>query len=80
MILDTSATEISYSNLVPYYFAASGGDVKLERKLSSGAWLELANSPILNGEEVEVITITANSKLRATATVDPTELAFGELK
>jgi|MEHZ01.4.fsa_nt_MEHZ011268699.1_3 hypothetical protein len=80
MILDTSATEITYRNLVPYYFAASGGDVKLERKLSTGAWLELNNSPILNGEEVEVITITANSKLRATATANPTELAFGELK
>jgi hypothetical protein len=80
MILDTVATEISYRNLVPFYFAASGGDVKLERKLSTGFWVELANSPILNGEEVEVTTITTNGNLRATATVDPTELAFGELK
>lgn len=80
MILDTSATEISYRNFVSYYFSATGGDVKLERKLSTGAWLELANSPILNGEEVEVITVTVNGKLRATATANPTELAFGELK
>tara|TARA_R110000796_G_scaffold251769_1_gene383968 strand:- start:28218 stop:28466 length:249 start_codon:yes stop_codon:yes gene_type:complete len=81
MTLDTSATEISpIRSRVRYYFAASGGNVVLERALEDGTLVELSNSPILDGEEVEVLTETASQTLTVTATANPTELNWGIVK
>lgn len=82
MILSTTdATDVpNVRNFVSYYFAAAGGNVALQRRLSDGTLVALANSPILDGEEVEITTVTANSTLVATATVTDTELTYGVLK
>jgi len=72
--LNTTPTRVRYDSLVPTYFAPTGGDIKIERYQDDGTPTELSDSPVLNGEEVEVNTATFGQFLLVTASADPTKL------
>jgi hypothetical protein len=78
--LATSATEytIPYRNNHLYNLAVSGGDVAIQRMGNNDVKVDLNNSPVLAGEEVNIKTQSKDNLLYFTPTVNGTYIEFIE--
>ena len=60
------------------YISATGGTLTVERKTSAGAWVEVAGSPVLDGEEKFLLTYSSGDKIRVTPSATGVEMVLEE--
>ena len=78
IIPDTDEFQIPFQNKVTHYFSSDLGEISLRRKLEDGSFADVAGSPILDGEEVEVTTSSSDGQLHVTASAPGTILIYGQ--
>lgn len=59
-ILETPIDYVKIANGKKYLITASGGNISIERMLPDNTWIPVQGSPLLNGEEKELYTATAD--------------------
>jgi redox-sensitive bicupin YhaK (pirin superfamily) len=78
LALATAATEyeVPYEDGKTYALAVKGGDVTIQRMSADSVKVDVANGPVLAGEEVEIKTQSITNKLYFTPTLNGTYIEF----
>jgi len=75
---NTSPQEYPVERGRTQYISATGGTLTVERKTSAGTWVEVAGSPVLDGEEKFLLTYSSGDKVRITPSATGVEMVLEE--
>lgn len=73
---DTTPVEYAINPGQTHYISATGGNLTVERKTAAGTWVEVAGSPVLDGEEKFLLTYSLGDKIRVTASAADVEMVL----
>ena len=80
MPIISESTDLYYESGAEYVIVVDGGEVSIERLNEAGSWVEVAGSPVLDGEEKFVTTVSNGNYLRFIPNTNDVGVYFTKVK